>query len=270
MSAAQKFMFGRDFAEEQANPARQRAQPDPEPEPAPEPDPEPEPEPTYSQAELEAARTEGHAQGHAAGLAEGRRAAEAEADQAQTRAIDRLAAGLEMLAAGEAKARETRDRESLEVCVGLLRRLFPALTRRHGQHEIEQLFQDALERLRDEPRVVVRCADRHLDALKERVDDLAARMGFEGRVVLLADDTMQAGDARVEWADGGVERDSARLWQDVERAVERALAPAAPETEVGAGSGSASDQHAGDDAAQAASAAPSQNPANTPVDGRNA
>jgi flagellar assembly protein FliH len=275
MAAAQKFMFGRDFAEEPVKPRRQtEAEAPPAAEPAPEP--EPEPAPSYAEEDLEAARTQAHAAGHAAGLAEGRHAAEAEAEQALTDALDRLAAGLETLAAGEAKAREARDRESLELCVGLLRRLFPALARKHGQGEIEQVFQDALERLRDEPRVVVRCADRHLDSLKERVDGLAARLGFEGRVVLLADETMQPGDARVEWADGGVERDSERLWQDVERAVERALAPPAPETaarQAAAESGSRDDGAARSDGADPAQADPadtSPKPADMPASGRQA
>jgi flagellar assembly protein FliH len=230
MAAAQKFMFGRDFAEEPVKPGPRQAEPEPAPEPAPEP--EPEPEPSFTAAELEAARAEGHAQGHAQGLAEGREAAAAAADQALTQATDALAGALERFAAADRQARERRDREALEVTVGLLRRLFPALARKHGHGEIEKVFQDALERLRDEPRVVVRCADRHLDPLRERVDGLAARLGYEGRVVLLADETMQPGDARVEWADGGVERDSARLWQDVERAVERALTPPAPEPQA--------------------------------------
>ncbi len=256
MAAAQKFMFGRDFTEEPV-----KARPAASPEPAPEPEPEPEPEPTYAAADLEAARADGHAQGHATGLAEGRQAAAAEADQALTAATDRLATGLEALTAGEARTRETRDREALELCVGLLRRLFPALARRHGLGEIEKVFQDALERLRDEPRVVVRCADRHLDGLKERVDGMAARLGFEGRVVLLADETMQPGDARVEWADGGVERDTARLWQDVERAVERALAPPAPETGAPTPDGHVPEGHATDGPAAAprtGTAAPQQ------------
>lgn len=266
MAAAQKFMFGRDFAQEPAKPAREAA---PEPQPAADapPEPEPEPAPTHSEEALEAARAQAHAEGHAAGLAEGRQAAEAEAEQALTAALDRLAAGLETLVAGEAKAREARDRETLDLCVGLLRRLFPALARKHGQSEIEQVFQDALERLRDEPRVVVRCADRHLDGLKERVDGLAARLGFEGRVVLLADETMQPGDARVEWADGGVERDSERLWQDVERAVERALAPPAPETAApdGAQAGGTGDHGAARSTGEHAGAAAPTNTTPSPA-----
>jgi flagellar assembly protein FliH len=271
MAAAQKFMFGRDFAEETAR-RRGQAPADaddaPEPEPEEEPQPEPEPEPTYAAADLEAARAEAHAEGRAAGLQEGRQAAEAEAEQALTQALERVARGVEALARQEADAREARDRESLELCVGLLRRLFPALARRHGQAEIEQVFQDALERMRDEPRVVVRCADRHLDGLKARVDALAGKLGFEGRIVLLADDTMQPGDARVEWADGGVERDSERLWQDVERAVERALAP--PARPAGAASADAGRPAEATAAEATADPEPSPHPAATPDDGRHA
>ena len=44
-----------------------------------------------------------------------------------------------------------------------------------------------------------------------------------GRIVLLADETLGLGDARVEWADGGAERDTGRLMRDIDGALARAL-----------------------------------------------
>lgn len=254
MAAAEKFMFGRDFAEETGPAAAPAA------EPAPEPEPEPEPEPSYSPAELEAAKSEARDAAYRDGLAEGRRQAEAEADQALTQATDRLGQALGELARDQVEQIERRDREALQTAVQLLRRLFPALTRRHGQAEIEAVLQQALERLRDEPRVVVRVADSRLDALRERVDPLAQRVGFEGRIVLLADAEIADGDVRVEWADGGAERDSDRLWREVERAVERALAPR----------GDAGDRTAerGGGAGAQAPDAPEPSPADAPAEAR--
>ena len=221
MAAVEKFLFGRDFETEADGPVGRGA----EPAPAPEPEPEPDPEPTYAQADLDAAVEEARAAAHADGLAEGRRQAEQEVNAAQAQALDRLADALGELAAGQTEREEQRDREQLQLAVQLLQRLFPALTRRHGQTEIEAVIQDSLDRLRDEPRVVVRVADGRLDALKDRVDALSAKAGFEGRVVLLADEEGADGDVRVEWADGGAERDSARLWSEIEKAVQRALGP---------------------------------------------
>ena len=75
----------------------------------------------------------------------------------------------------------------------------------------------------DEPRMVIRVADADLDALSEQIDTIATRRGFAGKVVLLAEPSVASGDCRIEWADGGVERDSARLWHDIDLAVARLL-----------------------------------------------
>ena len=47
----------------------------------------------------------------------------------------------------------------------------------------------------DEPRMVIRVADEDLDALSERIDTIAKRRGFAGKVVLLAEPSVAAGDA---------------------------------------------------------------------------
>ena len=57
------------------------------------------------------------------------------------------------------------------------------------------------------------------DALVEPVDALIQRMarerGFEGRLVILGEPDIAPGDVRLEWADGGVVRDQARIEQAV-------------------------------------------------------
>ena len=42
-------------------------------------------------------------------------------------------------------------------------------------------------------------------------------------MVLLSDDGLGISDCRIEWADGGAERNVERIWKDVEELVSRAL-----------------------------------------------
>ena len=51
-------------------------------------------------------------------------------------------------------------------------------------------------------------------------------VGFDGKIVILAEDGMVDGDCRLEWADGGVERSAAKLSAQIETAVHRALSGA--------------------------------------------
>src|SRR5690606_33681384 len=101
----------------------------------------------------------------------------------------------------------------------------PQLARTHNLEEVHTVIEQCLERLRDEPRVVIRCADADLDALRERAEQAKVRSGFEGKLVFLADERLASGDLRVEWADGGAERDQKRLWQEIDAIIARALAP---------------------------------------------
>ena len=77
-----------------------------------------------------------------------------------------------------------------------------------------------------EPRIVVRVPDALVDALKPRIDRAAERAGYPGRVILLGDPAMSDAQSRIEWADGGVERDPARVWAEIDAVLQRHVAGA--------------------------------------------
>ena len=79
--------------------------------------------------------------------------------------------------------------------------------------------------MRDEPRIVVRVADDLLDALRDRLSQVARAAGFQGKIVLLSDDTLQDSAVRLEWADGGAERDPAQTWREIDDILGRVLGP---------------------------------------------
>lgn len=228
MGRFQKFLFETSFDKEQTGKAKVAAAGEPvvaEP-----------PAPTFSEEELAAARQAAFAEGRMAGLTE------AEAAQAA-----RVAAAVELLPPqlariGEQIAAEAdvRRRESLEAALTVVRKLFPQLARTHGLDEVHAVIEQSLERLRDEPRVVIRCADADLDALRERAEQARLRSGFEGKLVFLADERLESGDLRVEWADGGAERDHKRLWQEIDAIIARALTPAGETGKVNASVSNAS------------------------------
>ncbi|HSR70961.1 MAG TPA: FliH/SctL family protein [Kiloniellales bacterium] len=177
------------------------------------------PTPKYSEADLETARAEGYAAGREAGLEESRRALEHTVAQTLAALRERLQELIEL----ERGSTERRDREALQAAVGVTRKLFPHLAGSRGLEEIEAIVRDCLERPRDEPRIVVRVADALLDTIQTRVTEEAARVGFEGRIVFLGQNDLGPGDVRVEWADGGAERDESRLWEEIDAALRRAI-----------------------------------------------
>ncbi len=168
--------------------------------------------PTYDAAELAEAREAAMAEGKQAGLAEGL----ASAEQAQADALSKVERCLGELQASAAEVEARREKHAIEVGVTIVRKLFPRLAAKGGLDEIEALLEDCLSHLDDEPRIVVRVNDDQLDALRERLDPIAQRCGFEGRMVLLSEPDLGLGDARVEWADGGTEHEAEVLWSKID------------------------------------------------------
>ncbi len=56
---------------------------------------------------------------------------------------------------------------------------------------------------------------------REKLDEIARAHGFEGRLVVLGEPGIGAGDCRIEWADGGVNRDAAAADAAIGEAVAR-------------------------------------------------
>jgi flagellar assembly protein FliH len=174
----------------------------------------------FTAAELEAEKGKAFAEGHAAGVAEAtneiasRHAAAAEA------IAKRFAETFARLEQHRADSTQT----AVAAATAMMRKLLPALGRSEAASEIEALVRDCLGRLHDEPKIVIRLRQDLVDAFRSRIDELADQAGFSGKVVVVADARVGEGDAKVEWADGGVERNTQLVWQEIGDIIERFVA----------------------------------------------
>jgi flagellar assembly protein FliH len=74
----------------------------------------------------------------------------------------------------------------------------------------------------------VRCHPDIADAVRERALARIANSGFTGRLVVLGDPELTIGDGRIEWADGGVVRDTAALAAGIEQRIVQFIAARRP------------------------------------------
>ncbi len=170
-------------------------------------------------AELEAAREAGVAAGHAAALAEAAQSIEARA----AGSLSSLALGLKVILVARQRYAEDARRSALDTLRAVIAKVVPALCRKAPLVEIETMVADCLREAFDEPRIVLRVADGLFETMRQRLEAVTAASGFPGKIVLLADETLGPGDARVEWAEGGAERDARRLMHEIDGALARAL-----------------------------------------------
>jgi flagellar assembly protein FliH len=222
MKNARKFEFGLSFDPPGTRGTAQVAAPVAIPEPLPEPEPEeppPPPEPTFSQEEMHETRHQGWLEGRAAG--------EADAMERNERrladTIERLSHDLEGLAGSQQATLARVERQSTELAVQIVRKLFPAFVARSGTVEIQALIADALSLAQEQPKLALRCAPDMIEAIEPILTAAATRSGFEGRLSVRGDPDLTETDCKIEWNEGGMDRDSGRLMNEIESAIARGL-----------------------------------------------
>jgi flagellar assembly protein FliH len=156
-----------------------------------------------------AARAE--AEAHARGLQEGRAEAEAQLQGRMADAMSRLAlAATSLIAQADARDAE-REAQAVEVAILIARKVAGDALDAAPLSGIGEVARAALQHLRGVPHLVVRVHDSLVEEAETLVKRLARERGYEGRLVVIGDPDMPAGDARIEWADGGVVRERARI-----------------------------------------------------------
>ncbi len=166
---------------------------------------------SQSEARTAAAIAEAEARAHARGLIEGRAEALAQAEARLADALTRLglaAAGL--LNQSDARDAE-REEQAMTFAIALARTIAGDALEARPLAAVEEAARSALQHLRGVPHLVVRVHDGLVDAAEELMKRLARERGFEGRLVVLGEPDLPPGDARIEWADGGVVRERARI-----------------------------------------------------------
>ena len=164
-------------------------------------------------AKLKAAEAAAFARGVAQGVAE--------AEQRSLAVIERIAAAMsaldQQLDAVEAKL----ETEAVEVAVAVAKKLAPELVSQDPFAEIAALAIGCFRNLVKCPHVVVRVNDALHESAREKLDEIVRRCSPDTKLVVLAEPEIAVGDCRIEWADGGIDRDSAATAAAIDEAVAR-------------------------------------------------
>jgi flagellar assembly protein FliH len=207
MGAPAKFMFDTDFAKPKtaAQAAAQAA------EMAAEQEPEVYVEPTITVAEHQVKLAEAEATAYRNGMAAAEVQTRTEAERRSAQAIERIGQAIEGVARGLSGIEDRLESEAVEVAMAVARKLCPALIAKEPFAEISALAADCFRQIMATPHIVVRVNDDLYAShpVKDQLETIARNRGFEGRLIVLAEPEIAAGDCRIEWADGGITRDRA-------------------------------------------------------------
>jgi flagellar assembly protein FliH len=201
MAAPAKFLFDTDFAAPAAS--RERA---------------------VSSTEIAKQIAEAEARAYRDGFAAAQREAQMESDRRMAIAFEEISIAIRSIASNFGSVENRMETEAIDVAVAVARKLCAELVAAEPLTEITALVSDCFRHLTSTPHIVVRINDALYDTARQKVEELAKRNGFEGRLVILAEPDIETGDCKIEWADGGVTLDRAQIETKITELVGRYIA----------------------------------------------
>lgn len=149
-------------------------------------------------------------------LAQGKAAASAEASAVHAMALTSISQSMvAMISQFDAYLAELRT-ESAALALSVGKKLAESALSVLPHNETEALIAECMHKLHLEPRLVVRVSAELAEHIKSRVEPLSEGSGFAGRVIVLVEPALTGPACRVEWADGGIERDLVNTFAEIE------------------------------------------------------
>lgn len=167
------------------------------------------------------------------GLAEGQQNAQAEVHEQLTRKTQRMGEAADKMIAlidGDLKRIEA---DAMVLTATIAKKIAGFALKNYSDDQIMGLIGECLAPLRNVRHLAIRVNEAFVDRLKEPIESLAAKNGFEGRLLILGEPETQPGDCRIEWADGGILFERAAVVAAVDTAIMDHLGEEAVEYEPG-------------------------------------
>jgi len=174
------------------------------------------PKPTFTQDHLDEARKLGYEEGFSAG----QKAMMEDQQQYLNVLLSQLDQKLSHVMDTSTAIWQRHLAQCQEIALVIARKIVPNYVKTHGLDEIESIVAKIIGEMGREPRLVFRVSEAQFDDANTRINAIAAQAAYAGKLVILGDQDLGPSDCRIEWADGGIERDLKTLWQDIDRVME--------------------------------------------------
>jgi len=162
------------------------------------------------------------------GVEEGREMEEGRCAQS----LQAIASQMQLILARLAHESDALRHESASLAMAAARKIAGEALATYPIDTIEKLALEAVQDLRSEPRLSVRCDPQLVEALAERLEKTARDAGFDGAIMVRGDDGMTNADVRLEWGAGAVQRSAEEIETRLNDVVARWLASPPSDEEV--------------------------------------
>ena len=207
MSAAEKFMFDLTFDNE-VDPSQETETND---ENIIE---DQEPEiivPTFSEEEVEIARQQGYEAGKEEGLAATTEILTKQINETLIKIDEKLIPAFQK----QDSMNHEISRAAHSLAFSICKKMMPAMAKQNSFGEVEKVIEEVFSKVLEDPRITIVVHADMVEAIELRLKELAEEREFKGRIHVKENKATESSDCRVDWANGGIERNTKELWANI-------------------------------------------------------
>lgn len=173
---------------------------------------------TYSEEELEEQVRIAEERGYENGF----KTASEGIDAKNTRLWEDINTRLMMLAANSGERESEVERQMLEIVKTAIHKIVPALEAEKSAEIVNHFLSNNFARFKNEAKLAFYFNPETVGAVQENIARLANIHDFEGKISLHKDVSLGIADCRIEWENGGVERNSDKMLEKIDKTLEDA------------------------------------------------
>ncbi len=179
-------------------------------------EPEPEPIKTYTEEELAEQVRIAEQNGYEKGF----KSSQCDIDAASVNVLNEINNRLLQLITDEQKQNSEMEKQSLDLVLSIVRKLVPSLLADEAKNIVNKFIADNFNNFKNEAKLSFYIHPDIISCVQKNIANLANRHDFEGKIALHKDNNLGISDCRIEWENGGVERNAGHLVGKIETMLE--------------------------------------------------
>lgn len=167
---------------------------------------------SYSQDELDAAVKAAEERAYEKGF----KSASGETEQQQHDLLNDINGRLMTLLSEREEVEKNVETDTLRFVADVVRKILPSMEKEQATAEVSKFLTDNFSNFRREISLSFSFNPEVISAMPELISKLADRNDFEGKIAVHKDASLGLSDCRVEWQNGGVERNTHKMLEKID------------------------------------------------------
>lgn len=171
---------------------------------------------TFTEEEVAEKENKARTEGYEAGYQQ----AKNEQQEERNRLLAEINNRLMLLSADNEAQNQKADNQVIMLSREVIHKLVPVIEEQEAQQLVTEFLEKNFSQFKNESRLAFYFHPEALPYIQEEIARLANIHDYEGKISLHKDDNMQISDCRIEWENGGVERNSAQMLDKIDNIYE--------------------------------------------------